>query len=173
MGILDPGQLRYLFLKRLHLLVWAQAELADRTCTTFDELVALSQMMCDGLRSIKVTTGKADRYTKAKSVLQLGSGSGAKAEPVIWAAPPATMSQAMCKHRHADRTGAVVPSVRSVVSSKTPEASAKTHTHNWCGRKRQAANTTQRCEAQRLLASLGGSGLLCCPTHIYPPVPVP
>ena len=77
------------------------------------------------------------------------------------------------QHRQAGPTGAVVPSVRSVVSSKTPEASAKTHTHNWCGRQRQAANTTQRCEAQSLLASLVGSGPLCCPAQIYPPVPVP
>jgi len=81
-------------LKRLHPSVQAQAELADRTCTTFDELVALSQKIGDGLRSVKVTIGKADRYTKAKSVLQLGSGSGAKAEPVLWASPPATMSEA-------------------------------------------------------------------------------
>jgi len=36
----------------------------------------------------------------------------------------------MWQHRQADPAGAVVPSVRSVVSSKTPEASAKTHTHN-------------------------------------------
>jgi len=38
----DPGQLRYLVLKGLHPSVQAQAELADRKCTTFDELVALS-----------------------------------------------------------------------------------------------------------------------------------
>ena len=74
--------------------VQAQAELADRTCTTFDELVALSQKIGDGLRAVKVTIGKADRYTKAKSVRQLGSGSGAKAEPILWAAPPATMPEA-------------------------------------------------------------------------------
>jgi len=91
MGMYDPGQLRYLFLKGLHPSVQAQAELADRTCTTFDELVALSQKIGDGLRAVKVTIGKADRYTKAKSVLQLGSGSGAKIEPVLWAAPPAKM----------------------------------------------------------------------------------
>jgi len=77
------------------------------------------------------------------------------------------------QHRQADPTWAVVPSMRSVVSSKTPEASAKTHTSNWCGRQRQAANTTQRCKAQRLLASLGGSGPLCFSAQIYPPVPVP
>jgi len=93
-GMYDPGQLRYLFLKGLHPSVRAQAELADRTCATFDELVALSQKICDGLRSVKVTIGKADRYANAKSVLQLGSGSGAKAEPVLWAAPPATMLEA-------------------------------------------------------------------------------
>jgi len=68
--------------------------LADRSCTTFNELVALSQKLGDGLRAVKVTIGKADRYTKAKSVLQLGSGSRAKVEPVLWAAPPATMSKA-------------------------------------------------------------------------------
>jgi len=79
----------------------------------------------------------------------------------------------MWQHRQADPARAVVPSVRSVVSSKTPEASAKTHTHNWCGRQRQAANTTQCCEAQRFLASPGGLGPLCCPAQIYPPVPVP
>jgi len=78
MGMYDPGQLRYLFLKGLHPSVQAQVELADRTCTTFDELLALSQKIGDGLRAVKVTIGKADRYTKAKSVLQLGSGSGAK-----------------------------------------------------------------------------------------------
>jgi len=54
----------------------------------------LRYLFGDGLRSVKVTIGKADRYTKAKSVLQLGSGSGAKVEPVLWAAPPATMSEA-------------------------------------------------------------------------------
>jgi len=94
MGMYDPGQLRYFVLKMLHHSVQAQAELADRTCTTFDELVALSQKIGDGLRSVKVTIGKADRYTKTKSVLQLGSGSGATAEPVLWASPPATMSEA-------------------------------------------------------------------------------
>jgi len=94
MGMYDPGQLRYLFLTGLHPSVQAQAEMADRTCTTFEELVALSQKIGDGLRSVKVTTGKADRYTKAKSVLQLGSGSGAKVEPVLWAVPPATMLEA-------------------------------------------------------------------------------
>jgi len=78
MGMYDPGQLRYLFLKGLHPSVQAQAELADRTCTTLDELVALSQKIGDGRRAAKVTIGKADRYTKAKSVLQLDSGSGAK-----------------------------------------------------------------------------------------------
>jgi len=93
-GMCDPGKLRYLFLKGLHPSVQAQAELSDRTCTTFDELVALSQKIGDGLRSVKVTIGKAKRFTKAKSGLQLGSGSGAKAEPVLWAAPPATMSEA-------------------------------------------------------------------------------
>jgi len=94
MGMYDPGQLRYLFLKGLHPSVQAQAELADRTCTTFDELVALSQKIGDGLRAVKVTVVKADRYTKAKSVLQLGSASGAKVEPVLWVAPPATMPEA-------------------------------------------------------------------------------
>ena len=59
-------------------------------------------------------------------------------------------------HSQADPTRAAFPTGHPVVSSKTPEASAKTHTHNWCGRQRQAANTTQRFEAQRLLASLGG-----------------
>ena len=67
----------------------AATELADRPCTTFDDLVALSQEIGDGLRAVKVTIGKADRYTKAKSVLQLVSGSEAKVEPVLWAAPPA------------------------------------------------------------------------------------
>jgi len=94
MGMYDPWQLRYLFLNGLHPSVQARAELADRTCTTFDELVALSQKIGDGLRSVKVTIGKADRYTKAKSVLQLGSGTGAKAEPVLLAAPPGKMSEA-------------------------------------------------------------------------------
>jgi len=94
MGMYDPGRLWYLFLKGLHPSVRAEDELADRTCATFDELVALSQKICDGLRSVKVTIGKADRFAKAKSVLQLSSGSGAKAEPVVWAAPRATMSEA-------------------------------------------------------------------------------
>jgi len=94
MGMYDPGQLRYLLLKGLHPSVQAQAELADRTRTTFDELVALSQKIGDGLRAVKGTVGKADRYTKAKSVLQLGSASGAKVEPVLWAAPLATMPEA-------------------------------------------------------------------------------
>jgi len=79
----------------------------------------------------------------------------------------------MWQHRQADPAGAVVPPVLSVVSSKTPEASAKTHTNNWCGRQIQGANTTQRCAAQRLIASLKGSGPLCCPAQIYPLVPVP
>jgi len=94
MGMYEPGQLRYLFLKGLHPSVRAQAELADRTRATFDDLVALSQKIGDGLRSVKVTIGKADRYAKAKSVLQLGSEGVAKAEPVPWAAPPATMAEA-------------------------------------------------------------------------------
>jgi len=94
MGIYDLGQLRYLSLKGPYPSVQAQAELADRTCTTFEELVALSQKIGDGLRAVKVTINKADRYTKAKSVLPLGSGSGAKVEPVLWAAPPATMPEA-------------------------------------------------------------------------------
>jgi len=94
MGMYEPGQLRYLFLKGLHPSVRAQAELADRTRATFDDLVGLSQKIGDGLRSVKVTIGKADRYAKAKSVLQLGSEGGAKAEPVPWAAPPATMAEA-------------------------------------------------------------------------------
>jgi len=59
-------------------------------------------------------------------------------------------------HSQADPTRAAFPTGHPVVSSKTPEASAKTHTHNWCARQRQAPNTTQRCEAQRLLASLEG-----------------
>jgi len=58
-----------MLLKGLHPSVRAQAELADRTCATFDELVALSQKIGNGLRSVKVTLGKADRYAKAKSVL--------------------------------------------------------------------------------------------------------
>jgi len=41
-----------------------------------DEFVALSQKIGDGLRAVKVTIGKADRYAKAKSVLQVGSGNG-------------------------------------------------------------------------------------------------
>jgi len=41
MGMYDPGQLRYLFLKGLHTSVQAHVELSDRTCATFDELVAL------------------------------------------------------------------------------------------------------------------------------------
>jgi len=82
-GPYDPGQLRYLFLKGLHASVQAQAELVERTCTTFDEFVALSQKIGDGLRAVKVTIGKADPYAKAKSVLQLGSGSGEKVEPVL------------------------------------------------------------------------------------------
>ena len=41
-GMYDPWQLRYLFLKGLNPSVQAHAELADSTCTTFDELVALS-----------------------------------------------------------------------------------------------------------------------------------
>jgi len=55
----------------------------------------------------------------------------------------------------AEPTRAAFPTGHPVVSSKTPKASAKTHTNNWCGRQRQATSTTQRCEAQRLLASLG------------------
>jgi len=51
MEMYDPGQPRYLFLKELHSSVQAQAELSDRTCTTFDELVALSQKIGDGLRA--------------------------------------------------------------------------------------------------------------------------
>jgi len=94
LGMYDPGQLRCPILKGLHPSVQAQAELADRTCTTFDELVALSQKIGDGLRAVTLTIGKADRYTKAKSVLQLGSASGAEVEPVPWAAPPATMPEA-------------------------------------------------------------------------------
>jgi len=94
MGMYDPGLLRYLFLTGLHPSGQAQAKLADRTCTTFEELVALSQRLGDGLRSVKVTIGKADRYTTTKSVPQLGSWSGAKSEPVLWAAPPATMPEA-------------------------------------------------------------------------------
>jgi len=41
-GMYDPWHLRYLFLKGLNPSVQAHAELADRTCTTFDELVAHS-----------------------------------------------------------------------------------------------------------------------------------
>ena len=93
MGMYDPEQLRYLFLKGLHPSVQAQAELADRTSTTFDDLVALSQKIGGGLRAVTVTIGKADRYTKAKSVLQLGSASGPKVELVLWAPPPATMPE--------------------------------------------------------------------------------
>jgi len=62
----------------------------------------------------------------------------------------------MRHHSQADPTRAAFPTGHPVVSSKTPQASAKTHRHNWCGRKGQEAHTTQRCEAQRLLASLGG-----------------
>jgi len=62
----------------------------------------------------------------------------------------------MWHNSQADPTRAAFPTGHPVVSSKIPEASARTHTHNWCGWQRQAANTTQRCEAQRLLASLGG-----------------
>jgi len=94
MGMYDPGQLRYLFLKGLHPSVQAQAELANRTCTTFDELLALLHKIRDGLRAVKVTIGTADRHTTAKRVLQLGSRSGAKIEPVLWAAPPATTPDA-------------------------------------------------------------------------------
>ena len=61
----------------------------------------------------------------------------------------------MWYHSQADPTRAAFPTGHPVVSSKTPESSAKTHTHNWCGRQIQAANTTQRCEAQRLLSSPG------------------
>lgn len=43
--------------------------------------------------------------------------------------------------------GAVYPTMGPVVSSKTPEVSVKTHTHNWCGWRIQAANATQRCES--------------------------
>jgi len=35
--------------------------------------VAISQKIGDGFRSVKVTIGKTDRYTEAKSILQLGS----------------------------------------------------------------------------------------------------
>ena len=56
--------------------------------------MALSQKIGDGLRAVKVTIGKADRYTMAKSVLQLGSGSGAKIEPVLCGAPPRAMPEA-------------------------------------------------------------------------------
>jgi len=37
-------------------------------------------------------------------------------------------------HSQADPTRAAFPTGHPVVSSKTPEVSAKTHTHNWCGR---------------------------------------
>jgi len=90
----DPGNLWYRFLEALHLSVHSQAELADRTCITFDEGVALSQKIGAGLRAVKVTMGKADRYAKAKSVLQLGPGSRAQLEPVLRVAPPATTPEA-------------------------------------------------------------------------------
>jgi len=76
-------------------------------------------------------------------------------------------------HSQADPTRAAFPTGHPVVSSKTPEASAKTHTHNWCGRQRQATNTTQRCEAQRLLASLGGSGTALLSRSDIPTGPLP
>jgi len=79
----------------------------------------------------------------------------------------------MWYHSQADPTRAVFPTVHPVVSSKTPEASAKTHTHNWCGRQRQAANTTQRCEAQRLLAFLGGSETALLSRSDVPTGPLP
>ena len=70
--------------------------------------------------------------------------------------PYLTRLPALCHHSQADPTRAAFPTGNPVVSSKTPESSANTHTNNWCGRQRQAANTTQRSEAQHLLASLGG-----------------
>jgi len=57
MGMYDPGQLRDLFLKGLHPSVQAQAELAERTCTTFYELLARSQKIGDGLPAVKATIG--------------------------------------------------------------------------------------------------------------------
>ena len=68
--------------------------------------------------------------------------------------PPLLLHQ-MLYHSQADPTRAAFPTGHPVVSSKTPEASAKTRTHNWGGRQSQAANASQRCEAQRLLTSLG------------------
>jgi len=76
-------------------------------------------------------------------------------------------------HSQADPTRAAFPTGHPVVSSKTPDVSAKTHTHNWCGRHRQAANTTQRCEAQRLLASLGGFGTALLSRSDIPNCPLP
>ena len=76
-------------------------------------------------------------------------------------------------HSQADPTRAAFPTGHPVVSSKTPEVSAKTHTHNWCGRQRQAANTTKRCEAHRLLASLGGFGTALLSRSDIPTCPLP
>jgi len=76
-------------------------------------------------------------------------------------------------HSQADPTRAAFPTGHPVVSSKTPKVSAKTHTHNWCGRQIQAANTTQRCEAQRLLASLGGFGTALLSRSDVPTCPLP
>jgi len=121
MGMHDPGQLLYLFLKGLHPSVQAQAQLADRTCTTFDELVPLSHKIGDGLRAVKVTVGNADRYTEAKSVLQLrlrerdkgrtGPPGGAASDDAgSHAAPgPATLGPAA--------TAAAVPGVYPYASS--------------------------------------------------------
>jgi len=76
-------------------------------------------------------------------------------------------------HSQADPTRAAFPTGHPVVSSMTPEVSANTHTHNWFGRQRQAANTTQRFEAQRLLASLGGFGTALLSRSDIPTCPLP
>jgi len=76
-------------------------------------------------------------------------------------------------HSQADPTRAAFPTGHPVVSSKTPEVSAKTHTHNWCGWQRQAATRHSVVRLNVYLPPSGGSGLLCCPAQIYPPVPFP
>jgi len=121
--------------------------------------------------------GRASPPAPSNSVRAVGRGGsttqwvGATRRRGARGAGPLYPGPELWYHSQADPTRAAETTGHPVVSSKTPEVSAKTHTHNWCGRQRQAANTTQRCEAQLLLASLGGFGtallsrsdILTCP----------